>query len=1379
MALSLMKGSWIVLLLCAVASAGLAEADPVPIVASYAMKPDPAQPMELVDGSGTKSNGLLQAGAAFVSDPGQGPVLKLDGSTGCAEVKAGHPIDRLGMEMSCTAWIKLDALPALHQSSAILVKGSQGDVPFKFSVWDNGALHFEGCVGANTAGIGSPPHAIKPGAWHHVAATYKTGEKMTLYVDGRQVAQGAANFPLQPNAQSLFIGIDGKAGHFSGLLGAIHLYARALSVDEIGQDMNGGLDVRPATLDDLPAVLYRVDLSLGRYDMPEANTDGYGRIHQVAQRRGGPDAIDWPQMTLEGTPLFQQDAKETRFIRKRIGAEAMSKFEQDGDPVIEPGHHWLRPLAWRWGRNVVYTDDRYARSFSGVYELWAFPIEIKGAGAQDVHDIDLKYQGQTVYSQPGPFHSLTLLLPPNVPGKPYSLTVAGHDPVSFDVGLQPVQLGHPKDIVIPVDLVLPGPGPRITVKNLDRPDTFPQQADWDKDTAALASYTPDNFNPTLPAATMQSRMGLAVPRSPETVNAVSLPAGMSSGFFFNGEHYPRFPGTPDDYAHYLSDVGYDRVFEFSVLGNKALASDPQSLDAVAAALAGAGVQLGLTPGQGWFRPCIDHANISLFAWTLPDFCQPLYRSLQIQTQRFDRYGNFAGISIGADNGGYVSYWNWAPPYPDRPWPEALNALFQGKPVRIPVSAAVTGSFEAKEYRASNVREVIDFLAMYDKTYTDFDYFDQALKEVDPGARATCGMFGSSPGGLGTGGWPMGTVPGKQIFSGLDIQQAYDWNELPSSLPLHNVALLDRLRSYDPKKPTWALIDDFGLHMDRTLRQRAYALALTRGVQAVGTTFLPNPTGVGAKPDIVADEKELDAWIHRYGGAYAMSQPDATIGILYVEPQSLLRGIVNGNKPDEAPHGSHEGKTTEALFLCHAAGWPARIITPEELKRGLDPKMKAILLVGLNQFDNSWTWSDGLTDSLKQYVDQGGRILLDDESVCPVPATSTGMTVDAYMGQTMPDPTPDLIARNADNITKLRNAMQGIAAPVTVSTDPTVWAVPTQAGDTQYVTVVNQLMQTAPPNGKPDPVRIMKGQTGTVTWNTTRPIYDVRLERQITPEEASKVDLTHDAFQWYALPPEAVGKPQIAFSDDAAGYKQALVTMAGKSSMNGIPIEITVKRPGETVTLYTATGLPARLPVRSDDAFGSCAVTATELLSGLSTQATLETNGGAAPAADSGSSDGQVFRAHDLKLFGLRREEPLTIALTDQQAADPEMQQLAQAVAAHYRQLGRSVEMGRAEPNGIVLSRQPYVMTQLYPQWKTAESDLVLFGSTKDNVLLMDQDRGYLFPPGVDSLKAGQGMACLTFSPFVGECQAVNLIAPDSKGLKAAFDSLVQSDGSGR
>ena len=97
-----------------------------------------------------------------------------------------------------------------------------------------------------------------------------------------------------------------------------------------------------------------------------------------------------------------------------------------------------------------------------------------------------------------------------------------------------------------------------------------------------------------------------------------------------------------------------------------------------------------------------------------------------------------------------------------------------------------------------------------------------------------------------------------------------------------------------------------------------------------------------------------------------------MGVLYVNDQALMRPVVGGDRTpdDQLLRGSHEGKTFEALFLCHQAGWPAKIVTPEELRRGLPPSVKALLLVGLPRVDDTWHWYDGLTPLLSAFVARG-------------------------------------------------------------------------------------------------------------------------------------------------------------------------------------------------------------------------------------------------------------------------------------------------------------------------------------------------------------------------------------------------------------------------
>ena len=236
-----------------------------------------------------------------------------------------------------------------------------------------------------------------------------------------------------------------------------------------------------------------------------------------------------------------------------------------------------------------------------------------------------------------------------------------------------------------------------------------------------------------------------------------------------------------------------------------------------------------------------------------------------------------------------------------------------------------------------------------------------------------------------------------MFSGLSTLQTYDWNEQSSSKPLQNVALMDRLKSYYPDKPGWALLDDFHLFFGRAPMQRAYALALTRGVQGVGTSFLANPDNVVSDhadggAGFLDSERELWAWVHKYGGAYAMTKPTPTIGILYVNDQALMRPVIGGEHPpdDQLLHGSHEGKTFEALFLCHQAGWPAKIVTPEELKRGLPPERQG-LAAGRPAQSGRHLALVRRPDapSLRPSSRRGGRLLTDDESVSPVPATQNG------------------------------------------------------------------------------------------------------------------------------------------------------------------------------------------------------------------------------------------------------------------------------------------------------------------------------------------------------------------------------------------------------
>lgn len=145
-------------------------------------------------------------------------------------------------------------------------------------------------------------------------------------------------------------------------------------------------------------------LSLVRYDLPVGRSDGYAPTRQLAQRQTGQDGVDWPDLTLNGAPIFRAGAEEKIALRLRSGASAASPFQLKEDDRLEPGHHWLRPIDGGGGLRHLYTADKTARTantsetMSGRYELWTFPVRIAAEGAP-VKIVVLKVGDRTIFKR--------------------------------------------------------------------------------------------------------------------------------------------------------------------------------------------------------------------------------------------------------------------------------------------------------------------------------------------------------------------------------------------------------------------------------------------------------------------------------------------------------------------------------------------------------------------------------------------------------------------------------------------------------------------------------------------------------------------------------------------------------------------------------------------------------------------------------------------------------------------------------------------------------------------------------------------------------------------------------------------------------------------
>lgn len=1083
---------------------------------------------------------------------------------------------------------------------------------------------------------------------------------------------------------------------------------------------------------------FTAELQLVRYDMPRGLSDGYSPTRQLAKRKDGPDAVEWPDITLNGKPAFRIAPVERMPTRLRRGDESRSPFQLPTDELIQPGNHWFRPIAWLANRKHLYTADSTARTSatsidpSGRYELWLFPLRIESEGGPQVKNVVVKNAGAVVFQKDGPWRSLTLLLPANEPGKPYELTIDGRGPVKCAVGLAPVKLGNPLERTLAIDTRVPGDGPKVRVFTPARPEEFPNQREWDADAAAVAKFQP-------PAPAKSESFALRAHSSPITIYAAGLPHGMSGGFWKKGT-------KPEDYASQITALGFDAIFEpVATLPSPA---DAESLETRAAALAKYGVRLGLQYDQTWTRPDFQHPNLALLAHTLPEWHQPLYRSLQLTAQRFARVPGFIGVMIrGADA-------TFAPlaPGPDRPLGEAMIAFYGTNQPVIPRSPTLGQPQMSFERPVKTEAEFLRHVSRYDNAFRQYGYFAEAVREADPQQVFTTASFGSSPGAGARGGWPWASVPGRMMFDGLRVQQAYDANTLHSSKPMHLVALLDRLRSYQPTTPTWALVDNYKLFFGREAMQRAYALALTRGLRGIGTNFVAANGAENARPDMITTQGALHGWIERYGATYAATTPEATVGIFFGALEAVQRPVnTNENAPlEELLRGSHEGKVTEALWLCHAAGWSARVVTFQELQRGpLPGSMKALLFVGLDPGDGTWSPLKGLEPMLQQFTARGGRLLLDHESAIPVPGTKTDLRIASYVTQSELDATPRLLARNGDNIVALRTALEGIEPPAATSADPLTWAVPTRVKDTIYVTAVNWAFaegDEAKEFARPADARASKAEvwktkanaslyvkprTATLAWHTQRPIYDVRTQRRVSAEDA--VDFTKDGFQWFALPTAEVAS--VSIGADAGRVRVDVKDEDGKS-LRGVPVEVSVFHDDTLLTKVSAVS-DDPTPITAREANR---VVATELLSGKeSTSAALQSAPTRAPASSESA----------LAKFTARKAVPLVVALTPAQEKDAAIAAAAKQIVARFTQAGRKTRIGRAAPGDVVTSLQPLRTPHRFPQWKTAPVDLVLIGTPQENVLIMDQVRGELFP------RSATG-AVVTKSPFAAECDVLNL-----------------------
>ncbi len=520
---------------------------------------------DLVDVSRLIDSGDLKCGAkvidaTFIDRDGHGKAILFDKNSSRIELDNSVMLNNLVTKYTISAWVKIDSLPIGNDLNKGFLFRKGDNNGFQIAITTKGEFFFHGNWGGGWY-HGPTAGKIPVGQWVHVALVFNKGDKSKIYVNGKTVL--VANTPYQTRPVS----DPWKFGNaeWRGAMDDLHIYASALTDEQILLDMNKTLPVRAATDADIQEIMYPVSLSLGRFDMPLPYARIDGRMKMIAERKPGPDAVDWPDLSVKipgkgEISIFKESGKKAIEVSLPVNGKEMPLMKQDYDNLIMPTGQWFRAITWRWGQFYIYSTDSTARTSSGEFELWVFPVKISGEGEADISSIEIIMDGKSIYRRNEKLKSITMLLPANINKKKYELSVNGRESVKFDVGLQKIKLGDPKDIPVDINITIPGEKPKITVASLTKPETFAYQAEWDETIKAMGAKVYPTTVKNSAKTSLKSNINDIVPLSPVSTHMIAMSAGMSGGMITAAKHIAPFKGTSTEYADHIASLGVDNFF---------------------------------------------------------------------------------------------------------------------------------------------------------------------------------------------------------------------------------------------------------------------------------------------------------------------------------------------------------------------------------------------------------------------------------------------------------------------------------------------------------------------------------------------------------------------------------------------------------------------------------------------------------------------------------------------------------------------------------------------------------------------------------------------------------------------------------------------------
>jgi len=185
------------------------------------------------DSSGYNNHGTVY-GATWTSGKINN-ALNFDGVDDYVYVYPNPSLDMTD-ELTIEAWVKSVA-PTVEDAQDIVRQGNflYGKYRYGLHFWNNQRFSFNTHDGTTWYSTGGSAR-YSFGEWHHVAAVFKNGEYMKLYVNGQFVNESASPAINTATGEPVYIGAEiyGQMSRFwNGFIDEVKIYNRTLSREEI------------------------------------------------------------------------------------------------------------------------------------------------------------------------------------------------------------------------------------------------------------------------------------------------------------------------------------------------------------------------------------------------------------------------------------------------------------------------------------------------------------------------------------------------------------------------------------------------------------------------------------------------------------------------------------------------------------------------------------------------------------------------------------------------------------------------------------------------------------------------------------------------------------------------------------------------------------------------------------------------------------------------------------------------------------------------------------------------------------------------------------------------------------------------------------------